>query len=81
MNTSNAMHPVKILVMALRTARTASLKRETKLSQVPSEYEACLSPAQKSTFGQSPSEPIAVMALTFRLDCEEADRKSGRSSN
>jgi len=75
------MHPVKILVMALGTARAAPWKPKIKLSQVPSEYEAFLSPEQKPSSGQSPSEPIAVMALTAQVDCKSARRKRRRTSN
>lgn len=62
--------------MALTTVRAAPLQPEIKLSQVPSKYEAFISPEQKSSFGQSPPDPTADGAHMSSRLLERSSEKS-----
>lgn len=69
---------IETLYMALAIAKAAPLKREIKLSQALSDYEAILSVEQKQIFQKSLPNSSAVMALTCEIDRQNAGRKTRR---
>lgn len=67
-----------ISAMALAIAKAGALKPEIKLSQALSDFEAVLTPKQRSSYKTEVLDPDAVMALTCDIDRQNAKRKTRR---
>lgn len=65
--------------MALATSKAAPLRPDIKLSQALKDFEAILTEDQKKSFNDaSPLQAKDVMVLTYKIDRQNANRKSRR---